>query len=1195
MLGGSGFRGPDLLKRRRFLLLFACFVVLLAGGAYVTLVYTGASRSIVETVLGRFIRGRFGLDDAEVDPTTGTVRLEGVRIGHPHDEQSDILVARHVLLDVNTNPLGGEEMGKVRRVEVRDLHLRLSLTESEQWNLLDVLDLPEASSAHGGFYPAVIITDSTVTVQISADRPAVDFTSVHVEMLPDQEGSPRVTLTGSLMTPAGFAVRMHGTGDLDTGEMRAQFDVEDLPLLPATAHPYSPAAAAYLAESKLSGVARAVTLSVQYPPAPMDEAFVSAQLSADVEGVDWTFREFPYPIAGAAGRILASTAAGGSIHFELLAKQDEKSILTRGQLTHCLSGAPLVDVLVKALGIPVDDALAHALDALPESRAARAAFAPVHGTADGEVFLRNDHPGGALRVSMDLEPHGVSATFVGFPGDGSTPPIAFPYAIQNVEGLIQLRPDKIAIRGLVGSRPDGGQLHLDGELSAFDADGPTEVSLEIGGEGVAFSDELRAALGTLLPGGEAIYDSYAPIGATEVHVSIGKHPGADLDYSVEMRPNRASASYGSFPYRLRDLRGRIRISPAGVAFDLSGTKDRSEVELGGRFLLRDVDEGLDSELWLHGRDVRLDEELHRAMVFLNPASEWVWRELDPVGTVDCNVTMWAQAGAPGYRHDVRLDFHEGSAQLPWLGRRIEDLHGTVFVSGSDAATHMDLNLLRGTIGNGAHASPAEIVLEGGVDARDTSVGFDLTAIVRGLELNDELAATLEQAEIASRSLWSVLRPSGMVDLVARHRKAVGEPDIAHDLRVQLRGVRSDAAMLPRPVTGLEGELRLVGERADFGEIRGRLGAAPLVCRSGFIEHADGRTLVDVRLGAERLPLDQQFANLMTGPLRDAYIQRNMRGTIDFSDLHVVYTFPDEGSGFDLAFEGPVTAHNLGMVLATPVEEINGVFDFVDGHVTPRGGTVSCTADRVSFRVLGHGVTDFHGRFSADPDGITLHDLAMGMHGGHVRAAGPDDLALRFDWESEELATHVRWDEMRLTDFIRASGQPSPISRGTMSGELDLKLPLQHVVDMEARGNLQIRNGRLGEVPIFTSIYAFLSPSKRPQFDGGQVALRVANQSVTIDNLVLTSPLVEVKGKGTIGLDGYLDIVLEFPDFFASAGDWLVLPQVVRAISTQVVRFHLYGYLRSPHARPRWLFQDTPDRRHIEPIPARIPAPPHRRF
>src|SRR5262249_58897127 len=136
----------------------------------------------------------------------GTVRLQGVRIGHPDREKSDILVADRILLDVNTNPLGGEEMGKVRRVEVDHLHLRLSLTE--QWNLLDVLDLTQASSAPGGFYPAVIINDSTVTVQISADRPAVDFTSVHLEMLPDAEGSPRVTLTGSLISPAGFAVRM---------------------------------------------------------------------------------------------------------------------------------------------------------------------------------------------------------------------------------------------------------------------------------------------------------------------------------------------------------------------------------------------------------------------------------------------------------------------------------------------------------------------------------------------------------------------------------------------------------------------------------------------------------------------------------------------------------------------------------------------------------------------------------------------------------------------------------------------------------------------------------------------------------------------------------------------------------------------------------------------------------------------------
>ena len=77
-------------RRRRIILFFVCFLVALVAGTYIVLVYTGASRSIVESVMSRFIRSRFELRDAEFDPATGTVSLEGVQIGHPSLDQPDV-------------------------------------------------------------------------------------------------------------------------------------------------------------------------------------------------------------------------------------------------------------------------------------------------------------------------------------------------------------------------------------------------------------------------------------------------------------------------------------------------------------------------------------------------------------------------------------------------------------------------------------------------------------------------------------------------------------------------------------------------------------------------------------------------------------------------------------------------------------------------------------------------------------------------------------------------------------------------------------------------------------------------------------------------------------------------------------------------------------------------------------------------
>ena len=68
------------------------------------------------------------------------------------------------------------------------------------------------------------------------------------------------------------------------------------------------------------------------------------------------------------------------------------------------------------------------------------------------------------------------------------------------------------------------------------------------------------------------------------------------------------------------------------------------------------------------------------------------------------------------------------------------------------------------------------------------------------------------------------------------------------------------------------------------------------------------------------------------------------------------------------------------------------------------------------------------------------------------------------------------------------------------------------------------------------------------------------------------------------MDGYVDMVMFFPQLFGETPEWLLLPRVFSFLTESVVRFHVYGYLRAPRARPRWLWQGTPGRRPIEPIP-----------
>ena len=106
---------------------------------------------------------------------------------------------------------------------------------------------------------------------------------------------------------------------------------------------------------------------------------------------------------------------------------------------------------------------------------------------------------------------------------------------------------------------------------------------------------------------------------------------------------------------------------------------------------------------------------------------------------------------------------------------------------------------------------------------------------------------------------------------------------------------------------------------------------------------------------------------------------------------------------------------------------------------------------------------------------------------------------------------------------------------------------------------------------------------------------VRDKVMELENINVTSPVMEVVGNGSVTLDGYLDIQLEFPDLFAKAADWLILPRVVSLFASQVVRFQVSGFLRAPKAEPRWLFQGDAQRSRLRPIPAFVPPLPVKKF
>ncbi|MEM7201259.1 MAG: AsmA-like C-terminal region-containing protein [Planctomycetota bacterium] len=1179
------------MRRRRILLLFAGFLSALFVATYLILRHTGASRAFVEGALARFIRSDFGLRDADVDPTSGVVRLHGIHIAHPRNEEQQLLAADRIELDVSTNPLGSH-MGEVRAVRISRLDLQISLAEGEGWSWTDVVELPTAEGDEPpAELPALQIEDSRLSVRLAADGPSITFTEVELSVLPEAGSSSRRVITGTMHAEAGFDVTVSGSGDPTAPEFQLLVQVDDVDLRPELVQPYGATIERFLAESEFTGKASRLALWLQYPT-DAGEPTVGARLRADIEGVDCRPTVMPYPVRNATGTITASSADGGSVRFELESKAVDRSIEARGELTALLDGSPLIDVRVLAKDVPIDDDLRSALFALRESRTVWQALEPQGGRASADLLLHNDEPGRPPKVSMDLDVDGASCSFEGFPTADGSPGVRFPYRIDNLHGLVQLRPGRVTIHDATGQR-DGGQLALSGTIGGLGRPGLERVvSLDITGNDLEFSDELRDAVAAVLQGGGRTYDLFAPRGRCDTDVRVRKAAGTNAaDVDVTLRPAACSVTYRGFPYELNAVNGIVKLDRRGLSFDLTGAHGEAKISVGGRYLLAGDEAGLQSDLWVRGEQVQLDADLLEPLSALGPDIAKVWQTLEPRGLVDCQVGLWRQTKSDTFEHDLRVDFDESSVRIPGFGLRLNKLSGPLFIHGSGPQHRLAINYLHGEVANGDDAEPSRVVMKGTAalglgDGDDT---WDLTTVVRGVPLDRSLAERLQSASLLDLATWDMLQPAGTVDLVNRTIRDSDDETAAQTTRVVLRGVRSQASFLPYEATNLHGEVIVRDGAGSFAEILGALGDTQIALSAGSFGLANGRSFFETTLSADDLTVDANFAKLLTGPMRETFLARNLDGSVRLEDLTMRYEFPGEDAGgsddFELSFSGRLHTKALSMQLVAPIRDINGAWDISRGRVTPAGGEVRCSTRNVSFDAVGHRCSGFDADVLVSPTEVAFRELTLGLHGGRVEGSANDGEALVYDLERNVLRSRLSWRGIRLSDLLQAANQPSTTTRGTVAGSLELEHDVgRGAVATTASGRVKITNGRLGEVPMFTAIYSYLAPKNRPQFDGVSLDFDLRDRLVQIRNLVVSSPLVQVTGGGTVNFDGYLDVDLEFPDLFASAADWLILPRVLNVLTSQVVRFHVFGWLRAPQARPRWLFENQAQPQPIAPIP-----------
>jgi hypothetical protein len=1178
---------------RRILLLSLVLVVLMVAGTWFLLQRSSAPARILQRELQAALLPAATLGSVRLELGRGRVHATDLRIDDPKRTGQALLAAAALEVDVGIDPFG--TLLAVDRLVVDGFQIDLG---PELPTAADLLRSGSGGSARRPRPPAVELRRGNVRWTVRAGEPPLVLDELRLTALPlaDRPNALRIEASAHVREPA-LELRFDGELDATTGEVRAALQTGNLAIDHQLVLRLTRLFGVTAPEVAPSGRLQQLTATAWLPGSGALDRSPDVKLAAELADVAVTGGGLPAIVRDARVSLTAGTRDGGRAVLRLDQQGRHGELAIEVEATRWAEALGLA-VRLRGTGVPIDDETLKSLQLFSAGAAIQRGLRPAGGRADIDLFLQNPHRGDA-DTELDLRLFETAVAYHGF-GDGNA---AFPLPIVAKTGRVRMRRNVIVIDGVdaeVAAVAGGGRVRLTGRVDTSARD-RTDTTIDIVGDDVLFCPELRSALGELLADDGALYDRFAPVGRTAVAVQIRPRHELPGGWTVEVQPAAASMQWAGFPYRLDDLRGSLRADDDDVTFDLSGRHGAGRLAMRGHIPIgSDAGDapGFDAVVTL--RDIVVDDELRAAVAVLAPEIDTGWRQAQPNGQFHAEVKVWRPRPEDPLFHDARLDLAGLDLALPAAPWRATGLHGQVVVQGAGSRTRIDFDALRGRLEHGG-GSPAELAMLGFLAFGDDAA-TDLAFVVRDLVLDDQLGRTLDELQALDRAAWDALRPSGSIDLVCDHRRdAAGADDLG--IVVHLVDVTSAAPILPRPAEHLTGELRIASGELRFDDVRAVLGDARVQCSAGHVRALpapDGRTAIDFTVRANGIDVDDGLANLFAGPLRQAVLERQLHGRADVDGLRLRFAVPRPGTtgAYATTIGGRLRLFDVDMTLGSGadgirVEDISGIVDLADSTVGDAGGALTGALRNCSLRLFEQPFEALDAEFRADERMLALPMLQSRLHGGLLQRGTGDGDALQYqlptaDQPDGRLTANLDFERVDVYAFLEACGWLTPPYSGQARGQVQLiRLDDRGVLDAEGSGALAIDRADLGAVPLFTAIYAQLPAADRPRFDALDTKFRFGDRSVQFDQLEVRSNLLAAKGKGSLGLDGYLDIEMKLDNLLGATADPLLMP-LIEYLASNIVTFDLYGYLRDLKAEKRWLTQRAPGRQAVLPMPPALP-------
>ena len=458
-----------------------------------------------------------------------------------------------------------------------------------------------------------------VSMEFPPEEGGMKLTGVSGELAFDSEGIKITGLSGQIVEAGGAAFKLAGEyrGYESTSPFTTHLTIKGLklPLPPGSVKSWGPAIDRLLETVKPSGL-----VDVNATLHRGKDGKLRAEGAVTLHGVSAQMPGWPVRVEGLRGDI--------PLHKDLLelkgltGRYGEAAVTIDGRLRN-LADKPVGELTFVARGFPFKPEVRKGLP--PGLQKAWDTFSP---RGETQLSVRWTRPEGQANASVTL------TLMPG--GKASIEYSKFPYRLEQLKGLVEIRNGVVYLRSLRGGR--GSMVcTLKGKIPPAGSDELFEVFLDA--TGVPLDERLARALSS---GSRAAYEACGLSGKADVTNAVFRKRGDEpMDYRIPIALEDAGIRHRLFPYAITRASGVLIVTPQGVAIEhLTGRHGRGKINLlKSNIVVRGPSRAL--HLRVEATGLELDEELRDA---LPDTARRGWDVVDPKGTA--NVTLDIRATLP---------------------------------------------------------------------------------------------------------------------------------------------------------------------------------------------------------------------------------------------------------------------------------------------------------------------------------------------------------------------------------------------------------------------------------------------------------------------------------------------------------------------------------------------------------------------